>query len=234
MQNSKNKKSEGRALFFTLPIVALVIVVCAIIFEQDFINILPLLISLVVAYLQSKASRFAFLLGSLNSLIYAVIYFFLKLYAAVVSTLIFSFLLQLITYITWKKRPSGESTVFRALSKKRRIILGSLLVIVTVITCYALSLTDSDLPILDGIGSIVGMSASVAALLALVEYFPLMMLSRITEFSLYFALMLSDIKHVTFLIFAIFGLVCQIIALIKAKSLWYEQQTKNLPEALEK
>lgn len=214
-----------------MPIVALAIVVSAIIFEQEFINILPFLISLVVAYLQSKASRFAFLLASFNALIYAVIYFFLKLYGAVVSALIFSFLLQLITYVTWKKRPDGESTVFRALSKKWRVILGALLVVVSVVTCYTLSLTDSDFPILDGLSSIVGMSASVAALLALVEYFPLMILSRIIEFSLYFALMLTDIKHVTFIIFAIFGLVCQISALFKAKSIWQNQRSTDSANA---
>ena len=119
MQNLKDKKSEGKALFFTMPIVALVIVVCAIIFEQEFINILPLLISLVVAYLQSKASRFAFLLASFNALIYAVIYFFLKLYGAVISALIFS------CYIgyDWTRAQSGPKTVDAAIDSALSIYL---------------------------------------------------------------------------------------------------------------
>ena len=55
-----------------LAVTAILITVTGILFRQNFLHILPLYVSLVVGILQSRANRYACLLGGLNSILYTV------------------------------------------------------------------------------------------------------------------------------------------------------------------
>ena len=78
------------------------ITVTGVYFNQSFLRILPLYNSLVIASLQSRVNRYSNLLGSINSLLYTVVYFHYNLYASALSALLFSFPMQMITFIRFK------------------------------------------------------------------------------------------------------------------------------------
>ena len=52
-----------------MAVTAILITVTGILFHQSFIRILPLYVSLVVGVLQSRANRYASLLGGMNSIL---------------------------------------------------------------------------------------------------------------------------------------------------------------------
>ncbi len=55
------------------------ITVAAVVTGSDVYRIIPLYVSLLVMYLQTRASRFSFLLGGCNAAYYAGVYLFLGL-----------------------------------------------------------------------------------------------------------------------------------------------------------
>ena len=68
-------------------------------FQQPFLRMLPLYISLCVGMLQSRASRYASLVGGLNSLVYTFVYISLGLYASALYAIAVSFPLQIATFL---------------------------------------------------------------------------------------------------------------------------------------
>ena len=91
-----------------MAVTAVLITVTGIIFRQSFIRILPLYVSLLVGLLQSRANRYASLLGGLNSILYTLVYIYLGLYASAGYALLFSFPLQIVTFILWSRRKRGS------------------------------------------------------------------------------------------------------------------------------
>ena len=74
----KNKIFANPILFILMPITAVAITITGIIWKQSFIRILPLYISLTVMLLQSRANRYAPLIGGLNSILYIFTYIYLS------------------------------------------------------------------------------------------------------------------------------------------------------------
>ena len=81
--------------YLLLAVSAILITVTGIIFEQKILLMIPLYVSLVVGLLQSRANRFAFLLGGANCMIYTVAYLIMGLYGQAFSTLLWSCPIQL-------------------------------------------------------------------------------------------------------------------------------------------
>ena len=100
-------------------LIAAAIVIHAKELPADVIRVLPLYVSLFVMLLQTNASRYAFLVGGINSVLYAGVYFSIGLYASAVSALAVSFPLQIVSFIRWGRHRYGRSTVFRRLGARR-------------------------------------------------------------------------------------------------------------------
>lgn len=77
---------------------AVLITVAAVYFPGNGYRILPLYVSLVVMLLQTNANRMCFLVGGINSVFYAAVYFSLGLYASSLYWLLFSCPIQIITF----------------------------------------------------------------------------------------------------------------------------------------
>lgn len=95
----------------------------AITFRQHPLKTLPLFVSLVVMLLQARVSRYAFLLGGLNSVLYALSYSLMGLYASAIYALVSSFPLQIITFINWRRKTSGGVTELRKMSGGVRLLV---------------------------------------------------------------------------------------------------------------
>ena len=74
-----------------------------------------------IGFLQTRMSRYAPLMGGINSILYTVVYFSCGLYSSAAYFLLAFCPLQLITFFRWSKRPHGDSMVFRKLTGKQRL-----------------------------------------------------------------------------------------------------------------
>jgi len=203
---------------------ALAILITAIIFRQPAVTVVPLFISLAVSYLQSNVNRYGHLLGSLNSLLYAAIYaFYYRLYASAAYAVLFSFTIQLATYFSWKKSPSGKATMFNKLTGIERTVLAASGIAVWLFVFFIISFTDSQNSILDVTSSVLGIFVSFLTLFAFVEYAPLMIVSSLVSVALNVEIFLEKPGQITYIIFSVYCFLCQIKAYINVKEIFKKQ-----------
>lgn len=209
-----------------MAVTAILITVTGILFHQSFIRILPLYVSLVVGVLQSRANRYASLLGGMNSILYTLVYIYLGLYASAGYAILFSFPLQIMTFILWSRRKQGESTKFRKMPWRYRI-----LVLVGYFTCFAvlrmiLQAAGSSHQLLDNLTSLTGILISVLTMFAFVEYTWLMLPSGMLSIVLNFATMQTNPEQITYVIFSFYSITCVTIQFFRVRKLYAEQNRK--------
>lgn len=212
-----------RPMLMLMIVTAALITATGVVFRQSLVNILPLYVSLCVGLLQSRVSRTAYLIGACNSLLYAVVYAHFKLYASAAYAVLFSCTIQFATYFRWKRRPQGQSTVFRALTKRQRLLVAALFALCWGAAWLMLSRADSGYRILDISTSLLGILISLLTMLAYIEYAPLMILSGAVNIVLFAAMLREHPAQITYLIYALYSMVCQIIALKRIMRLYREQ-----------
>ncbi len=188
------------------------ITAAGIVFKQDLWRMLPLYVSLAVALLQSRVSRLAPLLGGINSILYALVYFSYQLYASAIYALAVSMTLQIITFIRWSKRPAGNSTVLRTLSAGKRIGIvigfGAAWLILNTVTGDR----TSEYFLLDNTVTLVGIFSSILMMLSYLEFTWILILSNLVSLTLYTAMLPKNPEQLTYLVFSIYSLICAILA----------------------
>jgi nicotinamide riboside transporter PnuC len=206
-----------------MAVTAVLITVTGIIFRQSFIRILPLYVSLLVGLLQSRANRYASLLGGLNSILYTLVYIYLGLYASAGYALLFSFPLQIVTFILWSRRKRGESTKFRRMTWKCRIFVLAGFAACFIVLRIVLKAAGSSHQLLDSLTSLTGILISVLTMFAFVEYTWLMLPSGILNIVLNFATMQSNPEQITYVFFSFYSIICVTIQFFRVRRLYAEQ-----------
>ena len=200
----------------------------AIIFKQPFFRVLPLYVSLVIYFLQSRINRFAPLVGAINSILYTGVYLYFKLYVSAASAFFYSFPSQIIIFIKWCKNPYGSSTVLKKMTKKQKLITLLSFVVSWLALSIVLSFTDSNQALLDNTSSLLGIFVGVLMFLSFSEYTSLNVVSMLSCIALRIALIVQgNYEFVTYLIFDIFAMVCTMKSVFSAKKL-VEEQTKEV------
>lgn len=206
---------------------AILITVAGIYFNQSFFRILPLYISLVIGLLQSRVNRYASLLGSMNSLLYGVVYFYYNLYGSVFSAVLFSFPIQLLTFIRWNKNKWEHSTVLRKLNMKQRILLTIGYFIGLIAMWFVLPLIGSEYVFLDSATNLLGIIIYFLTMFAYVEYTFLMLINGVISIILYITMLQDTPETVTFLIYSVYSFICIVFAFFEAKKLYDSQRKDN-------
>lgn len=195
-----------------------------VIFHQSLFRLIPLYVSLVVGLLQSRANRFSYLLGSLNCIIYTVVYISLGLYASAASALLFSCPIQMITFWQWSKRSYKQSTEFRTL-KPIQWLLGSIgFAVCFLLVQFVLKTANSNYPTLDNLGTIVGLTVSLLSLLSFREYSWLMLVTGVINLILYTVMTADNPAQITYLIYAVHSMICIIGQFFSVRRLYAEQK----------
>ena len=195
-----------------------------VIFHQSLFRLIPLYVSLVVGLLQSRANRFSYLLGSLNCIIYTVVYISLGLYASAASALLFSCPIQMITFWQWSKRAYKQSTEFRTL-KPIQWLLGSIgFAVCFLLVQLVLKTANSNYPALDNLGTIVGLTVSLLSLLSFREYSWLMLVTGVINLILYTVMTADNPAQITYLIYAVHSMICIIGQFFSVRRLYAEQK----------
>ena len=213
-------------MFVLMCITAVLITAAGFYFNQSFLRILPLYISLVIGMLQSRVNRYASLIGSLNSLLYGVVYFYYGLYGSLFSAVLFSFPIQLLTFLRWNKNKWEHSTVLRRLTAKQRILLCAGCVFSLIAMWIILPLIGSQYVFLDSITNMLGIVIYFLTMFAFFEYTFLMIINGIIGIALYIQMLGESPEMTTYLIFSVYSFICIVIAFFQAKKIYNSQQAE--------
>ena len=225
----KEKMNGKKFLTDYLPAIATFvgIVVCGIIYKQQFIKLLPVCISLIIGMFTIKANRIAFLIGAANCFVYIVGYASERLYGSVLSTL-FSAIIQFSSFLLWKKRAYKQATEFRALKNGARVGLYLGVIIVWAITSFVLYKTGANAVVLDGLIFVLGFVVPIMQMFALIDAVPLHILSAVVNIVMWCQIVFAgNFANLTYLINGPYTLAVVIRAGVKWFELYKEQQAKR-------
>lgn len=194
---------------------------------QEVLQIMPLFVSIIIGMLQSRVSRFASLLGSINSIFYAAVYFIFNIYGSAFSALFFSCPIQILTFIRWNKHKRGGSTELRQMTAKQRALLSLGFVAVLVIMWFVLPLLGSEYVFLDSATTLLGIVIYFMTMFAYVEYTTLMLINGAIGIALYLQMLGDKPEIATHLIFSVYSLICVIFAFFEARKLYKNQQAEK-------
>ena len=209
---------------------AIGITVAGIYYKQKFFLILPLYISLVIGLLQSKVNRYSCLLGSANSILYGVVYFYYKIYASAFSALLFSCPIQLITFIRWNKNKRGNSTKLNKLKLKHKLLLLAGYVVALILLWFLLPLIGSEYVFLDSATNLLGIIIYFLTMFAFVEYTSCMLVNGLITISLYITMLGNSPDILTHLIFSVYSFICIVFAFFEARKLYKLQQKEEVTQ----
>lgn len=208
-------------------VTGILITVTGIYFGQSFLRILPLYVSLFIMFLQTRVNRYAYLLGGLNSLLYAYVYWYYGLYASVAYAVLVSCPFQIATFILWSRRPWGNATVFKKMTKKQLIIVGTAFVTVWLVLQVVLKALGGNYQILDSTTSLLGILASILVMLAYVEHTYLSFPSGIIGLFLYATMLKESPEQITYLIYQIYAFTCTTITFFKTRKVYNQQKQEK-------
>ncbi len=211
-------------VFALMACTAVLITVAGIYYKQSFLRILPLYISLVIGLLQSRVNRYASLLGSINSLLYGVVYIYYHLYGSAFSAFLFSFPIQMITFIRWNKNKWEDSTLLHKLKTKQKVLISVGFVVALAAMWVILPLIGSQYVFLDSFTNILGILIYFLTMFAYVEYTFLMIVNGVIGIVLYIDMLNETPEMATYLIYAIYSFICIVFAFFQAKKLYNNQQ----------
>ncbi len=195
--------------------------------KQHPFYILPLYISLIVGVFQTTASRYANLIGGCNAILYSVANFSFGLYAAAFQALLISFPLQLITFIRWSQNKYKHSTTFKKLSAKGRWLLAGAFLLAFGILYIILDQLGSRYTLVDNASSLISITASLLAIFSFVEFSLFGVLGGLGQVVLYGAVMLDQPAQITYVIYAVYALICVIRQFFSVRKLYAEQQAEE-------
>ncbi len=231
MQELSHKKLSKKDIFIyiLMTVTGILITIAGIYYKQSFLRILPLYNSLIIASLQSRVNRYSNLLGSINSILYAAVYVYYGLLASALSAILFSFPMQLITFIRWNKNKWENSTVLKKLTWSKRFILIAVYGVLLVAMWKILPVFGANYAFLDSATNILGIFVLFLTMFAYIEYTVCMLINGVIGIVLYVAMLEATPETMPFLIFSVYSFICIIFAFFEAKRLYQKQNEAESP-----
>lgn len=229
--NTVSNVIKSKTFIYILAAVTFVLItVTAIMFEQSFIRLLPLYASIIIRMLHSRANRYGYLFGGVNQLLYALTYFYYHLYSSMLYALLVSFPLQIVVFITWSRKSYKSSTEFKSLTPRGR--LWWLLSGIAAYAIYTLVIintqTDANQPLIDSASFMLGIVGSALTILSYREYTYLSVAHNILSLILYVSVAFTSPDIITYVIFAVYAVICSLKQFASVKILYTEQQATNI------
>ena len=220
----KNIKREDLFRYMLAIVTAILLAIASLVYPQSPLMVAPLFVSLVVMFLQSSANRYGYLLGGLNSVLYAVAYLLMGIYGQVFQSLCFSFPLQIWTFLRWKKNAYKNSTVFKRLSSKQFLLLLGICIVGCFGGVLVLNSLGSSNSVLDTIVTVLGIVVTILALLSYVEYTTINLVSCTLTIVLHILIMRENPAQITYVIYSVYALICVGLGFLHTRKLYREQR----------
>lgn len=215
MHSRKSFFQQNRFLCILATVTLISIAGTGIWFHQSFWQILPLFISLCVMFLQAKVNRYNFLVGGCNSILYAISYFSMTLYASAAYALFLSFPLQIISFFNWNKKTTEHVTELRRLTAKQRIFYTVGLMIAWLILFVVVSAFGSVYWVWDNTATLLGIVATVLSMLRFTEYTVFQIMTQIISLVMHIRIFWDTPSQITYIIYSVYALLCTILAIIR-------------------
>lgn len=228
LKESSKLSKKDIFIYFLMAVTGVLITVSSIYYKQSVLRILPLYNSLIIAMLQSRVNRYSNLFGSINSLLYAAVYFYYGLLASALQAILFSFPMQLITFIRWNKNKWEKSTVLRKLTWKQRALLLIGYVAALLVMWKILPLFGAKNVFLDSATNILGVFILFMTMFAFVEYTFCMIVNGIIGIILYIPMLSETPDILPFLIFSVYSFICIVFAYFEAQRLYKKQNETQI------
>ena len=225
------EKTQAMISAALLGVTAVGLIVTWIAFGQTPLRMLPLFVSLVVGMLQAGANRYGCLIGGINSIIYTIVYLMLGIYGSAAQALLVSCPFQLVTFARWSRHKYKNSTEFRRMSGKARIISFAGLAVCYALTLAVLTAAGSGYSLLDGATSILGVATSVLTLLSYIEYTWLMLISGVLGIALNIAMAIDMPEMVTYVVFSVYSFICVTRQFFSVRRIYTEQKNQKTERA---
>lgn len=202
-----------RRTFLIYEIIVLSLMIAGIIcYRPPVLTYISLLISMAVMFLQSKVNRYAFLIGALNSILYAVAYVKMQLYATALYALAFSCPLQLITFFNWNRYTNENRTRLREMLLKTRFKTLACIVGGFVLFYIIFRKMNSQYLFWDNCISILGIITSIICMLRFKEYIFLQILSNMVSLLTFITMLESDPSRIIWVVNCINAIISSCIA----------------------
>ncbi|MBQ4645011.1 MAG: nicotinamide mononucleotide transporter [Clostridia bacterium] len=212
----KNKFLKNLDLTKILAVITFIFVAAgAFHFKLKIFDFLPLLISTFVMLLQSKVNRYAFIVGALNSILYAVADFYMTLYSQAAFALLFSLPVQIITFICWNKNTRNGVTETKSLTNKGRIILFASMAVGWGILYLIFSFFKSEYLVLDNTVTVIGIVSTLLVTFRYSEYSLFQIISGTVNIILFATMLVNDPSRIVWLVFMIYSMICSTTAFIR-------------------
>ena len=215
-ENKLQREGVSAALVLVMLATATGVTITGIIFKQDFWRMVPLYVSLFIAFMNSRVNRYAPLIGGFNSILYALVYLSYGLYSSAAYAFFVSMTLQMITFIRWNKKPLGNSTELRRLKTWQMIISVALLAVGFACLCF-ITKNVSQYFLLDNIITALGILVTILRMLSYIEFTYFSICTEIFSVMLYVLMLRNNPEQSTYLIFSLYSLVCGVMAVIFAE-----------------
>ncbi len=223
----KKLYNRDKLMFVVIVVMYILILSLGLTFETQLWRIIPLMVSLIVMLLQSKANRYAYILGAINCILYTAADFVVGVYAGATSNLLMSFPMQVITFIRWNKKAYKNSTIFKRLTKKQWVCVVGIFVLAWIAMYMIFSLLNSPYLILDNTSTLIGIFSTVLCMLSYVEYTAFQMTGLVIAFVLYITIIPSHPGQITYLVYNMYAMFCVVRGFLRMRELYNEQQALN-------
>lgn len=217
---------ENKLSLILMAITGALITASVIIFKPNFIQALPYYVSLIIGVLQASANRYAPLIGGFNSILYAIVFYSIGLNGNALYALLFSFPIQIVTFVRWQKNKYGSSTLFKKMSWLGRGVTAVIFVLAVIGFRAVLSVMGGEQQLFDSMTTLFGILITILTMLSYVEYSYLSPVSGIVSIVMYIQAVLAPgggIK-VHMLIFSIYSLICVTRGMFRINKLYKEQR----------
>ncbi len=196
----------------------------ALIFHQQFIKLLPCLISLFVMVLQSRANRYGYLLGGLNSLVYAAGYYLLGLYSSMTYAVAFSFPMQVAIFIRWSRHPYKKSTIMRRTSVRVRVTAAAGFIAAWTVCYFILRHFGSSYILFDNTVTLLGIASTFLAFFAYIESNYVSAVCVVVNLVMFVVISLKTPENITYVVYSAYSLIRVLQGLVNWQKIYFEQQ----------
>lgn len=210
--------------YIIIAITGILILVTGIVCKQQFFLMIPLFISLFVMAFQSEANRLGALAGAINSIIYTAAYVYMGVYASAASSILFSFPIQLMTFLRWRKNAYKNTVVFKQMNNSMRIVFAVFLLVAWAVLAGIFYYLDYEYALLDSITFLLGFIIPALTMFAYIEYTYLWIVQAIITLFLSIQMTVNDYRQATYLIYSVYCVYCIICAFINVRKFYKEQR----------
>jgi len=202
----------------------LLMFISGIIFKEHPVYMIPVFASLIVMSLQSRVSRWGYLIGAFNCVAYACVYWMFGAYGTAASQLLVSAPMQLVTFFNWSNRERKNQQLLKTMTAKQRVLWSIVLVAAGVLVQLILMAAGSTVAFLDNISTILSIAVSVLTMFAYAEYVYIWPLTSLVGVFLQIQIAEQDIRQIPYLIYSVYSLYCVIMALVKVKKTYLKNK----------